>query len=632
MDGNGRVPAINPFAILAGRRTPPAGGAQPAWFEQRPPPEVRGGAHPDLLAPGTVTFVLHAPHKPYVSLVGDFNDWDTRRHPLATDNTGFWWTTIPHPGRTRYGYYVAVDADAHVWVGDPYAALVEWSSDDNVWARLSAQQAPFAWSDPQWRTPPLRDLVIYELCVRDFVGKWGRDRPRYGTFRDLLGKVDYLADLGVNAVELMPVQAFPGESSWGYNPVFYFAPARSYGTADDLKRFVDACHGAGIAVLLDVAYNHAWGQHPWYHMYPAMYGRRGEWLTNLNPFFHHTPQSVNSWGGLDWDHFARDTTAYFQDVTRYWLTEYHLDGFRFDWVCGIEYDHRDPLNPGFNPYHGISALAWAARQVKPDCILIGEYWMLDGMHPHKSASKLVAESGLDAVWNGEFHHTLDEALNHRWEWEKKDLRRAIGGYRDLGYRHATEVIHYTTSHDEVRPEHAIRYYSAKHIPRPQGMTLDQLVLMRAQLGLVALFAGAGVPMLYSGQEFGDSGPRTIDFLPLQWGLLNKPAHQAHHELVKRLIRARRQHAALRSDWIEFEPFDFERTGVQRFWRWDGQGDAAAVVLNWTPRARRVSLHVPFGGRWHDVVADRTRAITAGPLHVSLPPYGAALFVPAAPER
>ncbi|MEZ4617301.1 MAG: alpha-amylase family glycosyl hydrolase [Caldilineaceae bacterium] len=221
------------------------------------PIDIRGGVHHNLLAPNTVTFVLYAPFKPYVSLIGDFNAWNSRANRMVTDGRGVWWVTIPHPGATRYGYYVAIDEQSHVWIGDPYAQEMAWD-DDGPWAWLAAPAPPIDWTDAHWQTPPLRELIIYELCVRDFAGYWQANKPHMGTFGDLIGYVDYLAELGVNAVELMPIQAFPGNSSWGYNPVFYFAPAQSYGTPNELKQFVNRCHQRGIAVLLDVAFNHAW--------------------------------------------------------------------------------------------------------------------------------------------------------------------------------------------------------------------------------------------------------------------------------------------------------------------------------------------------------------------------------------
>ncbi len=588
------------------------------------PVDVRGGAHANLMGEGTVTFVLHVPAKPYVSLVGDFNDWDARAHRMVTDGSGTWWITLPHPGPTRYGYYVAIDDQAHAWVGDPYAKEVRWDGDEGH-AYLPAPEPAFVWSDQAWQTPALRDLVIYELCVRDFAGEWRDDKPHYGTFRGLMDRLDYLVSLGVNAVELMPILAFPGDSSWGYNPVFYFAPAQAYGSPADFKALVDACHRRGLAVILDVAFNHAWGEHPYYRVYPPMYGEKGEWLADWNPYFHHTPADVNMWGGVDWDHFTPITTRYFQDVVRHWLQEYHVDGFRFDWVCGVDYDSGDPMRAGFNPFHGISALAWAARQTKPDCILCGEFWTLPSANPAKNASSMVTQTEVDASWNGRFHHTLELVLNQRWEWEKQDICRAIGGYREDGYWMASQVINFTASHDEVRPEHEIKYYSWQNMQRPPGMSVPELALRKAKLGLVALFGAPGVPLIYAGQEYGEDAPRTIDFCPLNWDRLDRASHHRHMELVQRLVAARKRSAALRGDHILFAEDDFARDRVVRWQRTEPGGETALVALNFGETARQVSVDVPYAGLWYEVVGGHVRRLEAGPASFELGPWQGVLL-------
>ena len=160
------------------------------------PIDIRGGVHHNLLVPNSVTFVFYAPFKPYVSLVGDFNQWNSRANRMVTDGRGVWWTTIPHPGETRYGYYVAIDDQSHVWVGDPYATQMQWT-DQGPWAYLPAAQPSFVWHDQQWRTPSLRELIIYELCVRDFAGSWSANRPQFGDFRTMLPYVDYLAEINI---------------------------------------------------------------------------------------------------------------------------------------------------------------------------------------------------------------------------------------------------------------------------------------------------------------------------------------------------------------------------------------------------------------------------------------------------
>lgn len=595
------------------------------------PIDIRGGVHYSLLAPDTVTFVLYAPHKPYVSLVGDFNNWNSRANRMVTDGRGVWWTTIVHPGETRYGYYVAIDEQAHVWVGDPYAQEMAWSQD-GAWAYLPPDHEEFSWTDDQWQTPALRDLVIYELCVRDFAGYWQANRPHLGTFADLCDYIDYLVELGVNAVELMPIQAFPGDSSWGYNPVFYFAPAQSYGTPTELKQFVDTCHGRGLAVILDVAFNHAWSDHPYYQFYPPMYGPKGEWLQNWNPFFHHTPSAINSWGGLDWDHFKAETTRYFQDIVRFWLQEYHVDGFRFDWVGGVEYNHNNPMDPEFNPYHGISAICWAARQAKSDCILIAEYWQLDGTSTEKTPAKLVRETEMDACWNGDFHHTLDDVLNQRWEWEQKDIFRAIGGFRHTGYRTAAGIVNYSCSHDEVRTEHEVIFYSQGNMQRPKGMGVRELARAKGLLGLATLFAAPGIPMLYAGQEFGEDSPRTIDFQPLQWAKLQVDIYIDYLAIVKRLIHMRRKHAALHSDHIHFYHNDFPAEHVVRFNRMayaeDGSTvtDYVAVALNFGESKAETMLELPWGGNWIDLISGRRYRPRGERWNGTLKPWQAVVLV------
>ncbi len=593
------------------------------------PHNLRGGAHVDLFAPHTVTFVLTAPFKPYVALVGDFNGWDTRTNRMVTDGSGLWWTTIPHPGATRYGFYVAIDQDSHAWIGDPYATQVVWD-EPTPWGWLPVPSAPpFAWKDANWRTPPLRDLAIYELCVRDFAGGWVADQPHYGALPDLLSYVDYLVALGVNAVELMPIQAFPGNSSWGYNPVFYFAIANSYGRPDDLKRLVDACHARGLAVILDVAFNHAWSQQPYYHIYPPLYGPKGEWLADWNPFFHQTPAAINGWGGLDWDHFSPVTTHYFQDVVRFWLREYHVDGFRFDWVGGVEYDSRAPQRADFDPYHGMHAIGWAARQEKPDCLLIGEYWQLEGTNPAKSAARLVQETPMDACWNDQFHHIVDEVLNQRWEWEKRDIYQALAGYREQGFTSAAQTVNYSCSHDEVRPEHEIKFYSGKHITRPRGWSLDQVARAKGLLGLIALFTAPGVPLLWQGQEFAEDGARTIDFQPLDWAKLREPAHAAHYKQVVRLLHARRAHAALRSEHLAFFSTDFVQDKLVAFRRWANDasiGEQVVVALNFDHRQQRITLPFPHNGPWREVVQDQGITVRNGAHSVRLGPWQGAVFV------
>jgi len=258
--------------------------------------------------------------------------------------------------------------------------------------------------------------------------------------------------------------------------------------------------------------------------------------------------------------------------------------------------------------------------------LCGEFWPLPSTNAAKTAASLVAATELDACWNGRFHHTMEQVLNQRWEWEKQDIFRAIGGYRDDGYRLASQVVNFTASHDEVRPEHEIKYYSWQNMQRPAGMGVPELALRKAKLGLVTLFAAPGVPMIYAGQEFGEDAPRTIDFCPINWDRLDRISHHRHFELVQRLIAARRRSPALRGDHILFAENDFARDHVVRWRRTDPGGDTALAAVNFGETVRQVVLEIPNAGDWHEIVSDHVQHLAEGPATFTLEPWQSVLLV------
>lgn len=592
----------------------------------------RGGAFRDFERPGTATFFLTAPYKPAVHLAGDFNGWNPRATPMHTDGDGLFWVTVPLRGPTHYRFVVTLDdTGQQVWVADPCAREIRWDK----WGAVAflGDDPAYAWRDQEWQRPPLRDLIIYELCVRDFSGEKRDGGARFGDFAGLQCKLDHLQALGINAIELMPISEFPGDSSWGYNPVFYMAPKWLYGRPAELKALVDEAHGRGIAVILDLVFNHAWPQHPYYHMYPPLFGPQGEALPDFNPFFHHHHNGhANGWGGLDWDHSSPYTLAYMQDIVRFWLDEYHMDGFRFDWLGGVEYDPWQPQRDGFDPFSGIAPIARAARDAAPDCYQIGEYWPIHGTNPAKTAARLVRQTEIDAVWNGAFHHTLENCLFQTWQWERQDMARNLGGFRAQGFGRADQVINYVVSHDERRPEHELQFWGA-HIQPVRAKDANRwptrwhFALQKARLGLAVLFTSPGVPMLLAGQEFGEDSPRTIDFWPLDWKKLALIEGRAQFEFVQKLICLRQDHPALRSDFIEYYPDDFPRNKVIRYKRWDGEGDVGVVAGNFDSVPHTVGLGFPHDGHWREALTGRKVQVTGNWRDFVVPAWSAVVLFP-----
>jgi 1,4-alpha-glucan branching enzyme len=296
----------------------------------------------------TVTLALFAPYKEFVYAVGDFNDWkvDTdyylKRHVIDNDNV-VWWTTISGliPGE-EYAFQYLVDGDLRI--ADPYTdkVLDPWNDQyissstypnlkpypagktSEIVSILQTNQQPYQWQVNDFQKPAVTDLVIYELLLRDFVATHD-----YKTLEDTLS---YLKTLGVNAIELMPVMEFEGNISWGYNPSFHFAVDKYYGPKNDLKKFIDKAHEMGIAVILDIVLNHVYGQSPLVRLYWDPFNNRP---APNSPWFNVvSPNPVYYWGN-DFNHESQATKDYVDRVNRYWLEEYKVDGFRFDFTKGF---------------------------------------------------------------------------------------------------------------------------------------------------------------------------------------------------------------------------------------------------------------------------------------------------------
>ncbi len=290
--------------------------------------------------------VLYAPLKETVFAWGDFSDWelDLKYQAKRDASQNMFW--IPIGGLTAgqeyaFQYYI----DEGIVVGDPYSEKVLHSNDDEISdatypnlkrypskangdyvSVLQTNKPEYVWQTTNYQRPASEDLVVYELLVRDFSVE--------GNYQTVIDSLDYLENLGINAIELMPVTEFSGNKSWGYNPNYYMAPDRSYGTEAKLKEFIDECHSRGIAVILDVVFNQSDQRFPyawmWSNQTPG-----GEFAISVeNPYFNQIakhPFSVF----YDFNHESADTRKYLDDANKFWLEEYKIDGYRFDLSKGF---------------------------------------------------------------------------------------------------------------------------------------------------------------------------------------------------------------------------------------------------------------------------------------------------------
>jgi pullulanase/glycogen debranching enzyme len=295
----------------------------------------------------TKVLALYAPHKKFVYLIGDHSDWKV--DPLwfmNRDNStpdSLWWINFPSTTEDpseEISYQFLIDGVLRIF--DPYTdkILDPWNDSsipyavypnlkpypstktENVVSVLQPVQTNYKWKVESFNRPSKEKLVIYELLIRDFVNTH--------SYKTLIDTLSYFKKLGVNAIELMPVSEFEGNNSWGYNPMTYFAPDKYYGTKNDLKAFIDACHQNGIAVIMDMVLNHAYGSNSMVRMYWD-----GSKPAANNPWFNQvSPNPTYSWG-YDFNHESAATKYFVDRVTSYWLKEYKVDGFRFDFTKGF---------------------------------------------------------------------------------------------------------------------------------------------------------------------------------------------------------------------------------------------------------------------------------------------------------
>ena len=345
------------------------------------------------------TLVLDAPFKDFIYVAGSFNNWQpTSSFAMKKDPVSgkFWLELTGLVSGTNYTYqYWVVDATpiagtpSLVKTADPYSTLVLSPNDDPFIPAssypnlpvypvgqdrevtvLQTGKTPYAWSSAttNFVKPAKENLVVYELLVRDF------DANR--SYQDLINKIDYFKNLKINAIELMPVMEYEGNESWGYNTSFHMALDKFYGTSDKLKEFIDLCHQNGIAVILDVAFNHAFGRNPMLRMW--MNDPDGDgWgsPSTENPYFNTT--AMHSYSvGEDFNHQQPRTQNYVQRVIKQWVEEYKIDGFRWDLTKGFT------QNCPANVAGGQEACTGVKQQDRVDVLRkYADYsWSLDPTH------------------------------------------------------------------------------------------------------------------------------------------------------------------------------------------------------------------------------------------------------------
>ncbi|MCA1990463.1 MAG: alpha amylase C-terminal domain-containing protein [Coleofasciculus sp. S288] len=498
----------------------------------------------------SIEFKLFAPYNNGAALIGSFSDW--KDIPMEKGKDGYFCTKVElEDGVHQYKFRIQskswfLEPDQWVDIIDPYATNVDESQGVGTVRIKDGERIvdTYVWQHDDKPLPPDQELVIYEMHVADFSGGEDDPYPR-GRYKHVIEKLDYLCELGINAIELMPVKEYPGDYSWGYNPRYFFATETSYGTTDELKHLIDECHARGIRVIMDGIFNHSEASCP---------------LTQIDHdyWYHHSPRDPdNNWGPeFNYEHYdenldIKPAWQFIGDTVRFWIQEYHIDGIRYDAARQIA---------NYDFMHWIVQEAHKTASMKP-FYNIAE-------HIPETPTITNVDGPMDGCWHESFYHCIKEHIcGDTFDLER--LKDAIDGKRQ-GFMGATNVVNYLTNHDH---NHLMAELADRSI-------FDEEAFKRLKLGAAILMTAVGVPMIWMGEEFGEYKYKTIDPAKVEWTLLQHENNRGLFEYYKGLIHLRKHNHALYTENINFFHEDPEAK-VLAYVRWNGEGSRVVVVLNFS---------------------------------------------------
>ncbi|GGF13232.1 hypothetical protein GCM10011383_25540 [Hymenobacter cavernae] len=603
------------------------------------PPAVNTAALPagtkdgvTYLSSTSVRLKLTAPGKQFVYVLGEFNNWQPGQayYMNRTPDGNDWWVDITGltPGR-EYAYQFLVDGQLRI--ADPYTEKILSPTDDqyipattypnlkpyptgqttgNV-SVLQTNQPSFNWQVTNFQRPKRNDLVIYELLLRDFV-----PQHDYKTLRDTLS---YLQRLGINAIELLPFNEFEGNESWGYNPSFYFAPDKYYGTKDDLKRFIDECHRRGIAVIMDMVLNHSCGQSPLVQLY--FDNATGKPAAN-NPWYNvdaKHPYNVC----YDFNHESAFTKTFTKNVMSYWLQEYKIDGYRFDLAGGFSQVVKTD-DASYAAYDQSRINIWKEYYDHLRSVDASAYPILE-IFSDNAETLALTDYGL-MTWGNMNYNYNQATMGYADGWDFSG-----GYYRARGLRQPN-LITYMESHDEER-------LTFKNLAYGNGsgsysVKERNTALVRDEMAAAFFFTVPGPKMVWQFGELGydfsiNSCPdgsisndcRTAN-KPIRWDYQQEPARKQLYEVYRSLM------------WLKINEPVFENTSATYTQQLVNAGKtihlsdpslSVTVIGNFDVVPTSVNPGFQQAGTWYNYLTGATRTVTDPNAPITLQPGEYAVY-------
>ncbi len=499
------------------------------------------------------TFRVWAPNARTVAVIGEFNGWFGDANHLESQGDGTWSGTLSG-ARTwqEYKYRIGTDEGPLDRI-DPYARQVT----NSVGNGILTDPGGFDWQGDSFRCPSAGELVIYELHIGTFTPE--------GTFDAAVTRLDHLVGLGVNAIEVMPIAEFAGDDSWGYNPAHPFAVESVYGGPDQFRHLVRECHKRGIAVILDVVYNH-------FGPSDLQLWRFDGWSQNGKGgiYFYEDDRSATPWGDTRPDYGRAEVRQYITDNALMWVQECHVDGLRLDmtaYIRSLDGFGAEEIPDGWSLMRELND---AVHGIRPDALTIAE----DMRDDHRLTAWDDAGAAFSAQWDGSFVRVLRSTMQ-----QADDASRSIGaicGLLTAGGDAPFARVLFTESHDAVANGHE-RMPPEISPTEPTGWLAQKKSTVAAGIALTA----PGIPMIFEGQEF-LTGGWFQDTVGLDWSLADTFAGTV--AFYRDLIRLRRNWdndtRGLSGEGYQVTHCD-EGAKVLAMHRWfdGGPGDDVVVVAN-----------------------------------------------------
>ena len=591
----------------------------------------------------SVTLSLFAPYKNDVFVFGDFTNWTIDldykmfRDSLNADSMWFWLEIDGLTPGEQYGMQYLVDGD--IIVADPYSELVLNDFDDQFITEavfpnlkpypegktsfsvgvITPGKADYEWEVTNFVAPENDKLMNYKLLLRDFIADH--------SYTTLIDTLDYLENLGINAIELLPVNEFEGNESWGYNPAFHLALDKYYGSPNEFKRFIDEAHKRGIAVILDVVLNHSFGQNPLVRLWNNdVYGKP----TSENPYLNveaRHPFNV----GYDFNHESSATRYFSKRVMEYWLEEYKVDGFRFDLSKGFTQRNNPNDVAAWGAYDQSRINIWLdyfnhIKSINPAAYVILEHFA------ENSEEVVLANTGM-MIWGNHNNEYNEATMGYA-----SNLSGVLSSSRGFNFNH---LMSYMESHDEqwlMFKNRSFGNSSGDYNVRNLGTALD-----RMELAGVFFFPLPGPRMIWQfdelGYGYGDNGeqclkpsndddgdcpsfaPGRTANKPIRWDYNEDPDRKDLYNVWSQLIKLRNSSEAFTRPDGTF----YALSGMIKYFRHTHPESDVVAIGNFSMVSTTETVDFTRDGTWFDFFNNSEIEVTGAQAQINLEPGAYRLF-------